>query len=86
MNRTTSSRRKSRPIDEWERQWQQHWSKVGLPGYELPVGGPGGDEREFLATARTPAKERARLKRVTNGFDQAFKTFYDVGPATQPMF
>ena len=36
--------------DEWERSWQKHWSKIGMPGYELPVGGPGGDEREFLAT------------------------------------
>jgi hypothetical protein len=30
------------PPDEWERSWQRHWSKVGLPGYELPRGGPGG--------------------------------------------
>jgi hypothetical protein len=27
--------------------------QVGLPGYELPVGGPGGDERDFLGAART---------------------------------
>jgi len=27
--------------DEWERSWQKHWSKVGFPGYELPVAGPG---------------------------------------------
>ena len=24
----------------WEKAWQQHWSKVGLPGYELPISGP----------------------------------------------
>ena len=35
--RPTSPRRGSPAPDEWERQWQQHWSKVGLPGYELPV-------------------------------------------------
>jgi uncharacterized protein (TIGR00730 family) len=66
---------------EWERSWQEHWSKVGLPGYELPVGGPGGDERDFLATARTPEKERARLKRINDEFERAFKAFYEVGPA-----
>jgi len=74
-------RRKSPTLDAWEQQWQQHWSKVGTPGYELPVGGPGGDEREFLATARTPAKERARLQRITREFERAFKTFHEVGPA-----
>jgi len=67
--------------DLWERSWQVHWSKVGLPGYELPAGGPGGDERDFLATARTPRKERARLQRIDAEFARAFKTFYDVGPA-----
>jgi uncharacterized protein (TIGR00730 family) len=70
-----------RPLDEWDRSWKRHWSKVGLPGYELPAGGPGGDEREFLATARTLQKERERLKRINGEFDRAFKTFYDVGPA-----
>jgi hypothetical protein len=65
----------------WDRQWQEHWSKVGTPGYELPVGGPGADERDFLGTARTPEKEHARLKRITDEFERAFRTFYDVGPA-----
>ena len=75
-------RRRTPPSrDEWERSWQKHWSKVGLPGYELPVGGPGGDEREFLASARTPEKERARLKRINAEFERAFKAFYSVGPA-----
>src|SRR5215471_5368412 len=77
----TSGRRTAPTPDAWERSWQKHWSKVGMPGYELPVGGPGGDEREFLATARTPAKERARLKRINAEFDRAFKVFYPVGPA-----
>jgi uncharacterized protein (TIGR00730 family) len=69
------------PADEWERSWQQHWSKVGLPGYELPVGGPGGDERDFLAHARTPAKEAQRLKRINAEFARAFEALYPVGPA-----
>jgi uncharacterized protein (TIGR00730 family) len=77
----TSPRRKSRSSDEWEQQWQRHWSRVGTPGYELPVGGPGGDERDFLATARTPAKERARLKRISDEFARAFRALYPVGPA-----
>ena len=67
--------------DAWSRAWKRNWSKVGLPGYELPVGGPGGDEREFLATARTPGKERERLNRITSEFERAFRTFYNVGPA-----
>ena len=69
------------PLDEWERAWQSHWSKVGMPGYELPVGGPGGDERDFLAIARTADKERARLKRISDEFARAFKALYPVGPA-----
>src|SRR5258705_2800283 len=67
--------------DAWERAWQRRWSKVGQPGYELPVGGPGGDEREFLKTARTPEKERARLKRINDEFVRGFKGLFHVGPA-----
>ena len=67
--------------DLWERSWQQNWSKVGLPGYELPVGGPGGQEREFLSQARTPVKEAARLKRINNEFARAFRALYSLGPA-----
>ena len=65
----------------WERSWQKHWSKVGMPGFELPVGGPGGDERSFLAVSRTPAKERARLKRINQEFVRGFKGLFHVGPA-----
>lgn len=54
---------------------------VGQPGYELPAGGRGDDEREFLAMARTPAKERARLNRITDEFVRAFRALYPVGPA-----
>lgn len=68
-------------LDEWERSWQKHWSKVGLPGYELPAGGPGGDEREFLGQTRTLPKERQRLKRITDEFARAFKALHPVGPA-----
>ena len=62
---------------DWERAWQKHWSKVGLTGYELP---PSVDT-DFLAHARTPAKERARLKRIESEFVRAFTKLYPVGPA-----
>ena len=84
-SRTKLSTRSKLPsfptISAWERAWQKHWSKVGQPGYELPVGGPGGDEREFLKTARTPEKERARLKRINDEFIRGFKGLFHVGPA-----
>jgi hypothetical protein len=67
--------------DEWADAWRRHWSKVGSPGYELPVGGPGGDERDFLTTPRTPGKERARLKRINDEFVRGFKALFHVGPA-----
>src|SRR5262245_44518802 len=63
----------------WERAWQDHWSKAGLPGYELPV--EGGHERDFLTRARTPEKERARLKRIDKEFVRGFKGLFHVGPA-----
>jgi hypothetical protein len=81
MRTRSSGHRSPAPRDDWDRQWREHWSKVGMPGYELPVGGPGDDERKFLATARTLQKEHARLKRINDEFDRAFKTFHDVGPA-----
>jgi len=67
--------------DAWTRAWHKHWSKAGLYGYELPVGGVASEDREFLTSARSPQKERARLKRINAEFDRAFKTFYEVGPA-----
>jgi uncharacterized protein (TIGR00730 family) len=73
--------RKRSAADEWDRSWQEHWSKVGLPGYELPSGGPGSKEREFLTQSRTPQKERARLKRINDEFERAFKALYTLGPA-----
>jgi len=36
--------------DAWTEAWRKHWSKAGQPGYELAVGGRGGDERDFLTT------------------------------------
>ena len=66
---------------QWERSWQDHWSKVGLPGYELPLGGRDKRDRDFLAHARTLAKEKQRLKRITEEFARAFTSLRPVGPA-----
>ena len=52
-----------------------------MPGYELPLGGPGGDDRDFLAHVRTPEKDRARLNRIKGEFMRAFKGLLQVGPA-----
>jgi len=73
--------RKRLTLDEWEQRWQENWQHVGSPDYELPVGGPGGDEREFLNHARTPAKERERLERINAEFIKGFKELYGLGPA-----
>lgn len=82
--RTTTVSRRLNPSDAWEQSWQAHWSKAGLPGYELPEqsgDGWGSQEREFLTQPRTPEKERARLKRINNEFERAFKALYTLGPA-----
>jgi uncharacterized protein (TIGR00730 family) len=81
-NSDSASRLPSFPsAGSWERAWQKHWSKAGMAGYELPVGGLGREDREFLTSVRTPQKERSRLKRINAEFDRAFKMFYEVGPA-----
>jgi uncharacterized protein (TIGR00730 family) len=77
----STSTQAARNVDQWEASWQEHWSKVGLPGYELPVGGPGGDDRDFLANVRTLAKEQQRLSRINKEFARAFKALHPVGPA-----
>src|SRR4051812_30055620 len=63
----------------WERQWKNNWSKVGAPGYELPVSDSA--EHELLNQTRTPDKEKARLKRINDEFVRAFRGLYKVGPA-----
>ncbi len=87
MSRSEGARNRKQPtlsppgLDEWEQAWQQRWSKVGSPGYELPVGGPGGQERDFLANARTPEKEFDRLKRINDEFLRGFRGLFKLGPA-----
>jgi hypothetical protein len=81
MKPKTAPHRAASRKSEWDRQWQDNWSKVGLPGYELPAGGPGAQEREFLGTVRTPEKERARLRRIQAEFERGFRGLFNVGPA-----
>lgn len=80
MSKTRARAKQSATLDDWEHSWQKYWSKVGLKGFELPVGGPGGDERDFLTQTRTPAKERARLKRIEAEFIRGFKGLSRLGP------
>ena len=71
--------RKTRPADDWERSWRDHWSQAGARGYELPTAGPEAEEAEFLSEARTPENERARLERIQNEFVKGFQGLYDLG-------
>lgn len=66
-------------IDDWERNWRGNLMKADSPGYELPA--DGSQERDFLAHARTPEKEKARLKRIDSEFVRGFKEMHKVGPA-----
>src|SRR4029434_7048185 len=79
QTRTRNTLPKMPSRDAWATSWEKHWRKTTQPGYELPAGGDG--ERQLLATARTPQKERARWKRINDEFQRAFKSFYKVGPA-----
>jgi uncharacterized protein (TIGR00730 family) len=81
MNDKTPSSGRPSAADDWDRQWQEHWSKVGMPGYELPSGGPDDEEREFLSTTRTLEKEEQRLERIHSELSRAFRELYPVGPA-----
>ena len=49
--KTKASLPKLPAADAWERQWQEHWSRIGAPGYELPTGRDSA-ERELLNQTR----------------------------------
>ncbi len=66
-------------VDEWADNWQERWSKVGLPGYEMPAGET--SDSKFLMQTRTPQKERARLKRINDELARGIKGLHHVGPA-----
>src|SRR5436190_18972454 len=76
---TSKSLPKLASAEAWERRWKARWSKVGMPGYELPATNT--SDREWLMQTRTPKKEKARLKRINDEFLRSFKGLYRVGPA-----
>src|SRR5215469_5347259 len=68
--------------DAWESAWRKHWERTGFTPYELPAGeSPSAAEREFLMSPRTPDREHARLKRITDEFEQGFRSLRNLGPA-----
>jgi uncharacterized protein (TIGR00730 family) len=71
------------PLDAWERGWQGFWKEAGFMPYELPESARGAAHREsrFLMTARTPERERERLKRIQDEFVRGFKGLHALGPA-----
>ena len=70
-----------RTLDEWGRSWQRYWSESGAYSYELPPGGPGSADREFLTQSRTLETETARLERIHEEFVRGFTGLYELGPA-----
>jgi uncharacterized protein (TIGR00730 family) len=56
---------------EWERLWQEHWVRPAHPD----------PEQEFLAEARSPEADKARLARITEEFEHGFERLHDLGPA-----
>jgi uncharacterized protein (TIGR00730 family) len=73
---------KPRAPGDWERGWQKTWRKLGFTPYELPADeSASGQERDFLATARTAEGERARLQRIEAEFERGFRALAHVGPA-----
>jgi uncharacterized protein (TIGR00730 family) len=74
----------SEKLTKWHETWQSRWQKEGLSSYEMtPSDELAGAEweREFLAVARTPEKERQRLDRITAEFSTGFDRLYRLGPA-----
>lgn len=75
---------KSEKLRLWQETWQAHWKKEGPPAYELTAAGEvsAADwDREFLATPRTPEREKQRLDRITSEFSNGFDKLYNLGPA-----
>jgi len=46
-NKALPTKRKPQPMDAWEHNWLEHWSKAGTAGYELPKTGAVGAEAAF---------------------------------------
>jgi uncharacterized protein (TIGR00730 family) len=70
-------------VDAWEQAWQQHWRETGFTSYELNLSDSTAahSERAFLTQNRTAEGEKARLKRITEEFDEGFQRLHELGPA-----
>jgi uncharacterized protein (TIGR00730 family) len=74
----------SQKVQQWQETWQRHWKTQGPPDYELTSAGEipdAGQESDFLATTRTPEKEKHRLDRIMKEFSRGFERLYRLGPA-----
>jgi uncharacterized protein (TIGR00730 family) len=65
----------------WDNAWHQYWLNGGVSTYELPLGSPVRQERDFLMQTRTPEHEEARLEHITQELMSGFAALYDLGPA-----
>ncbi len=83
MPESHAEQRRRVKLREWQQAWQSYWRKEVPPVYELTPGKIAGAdwEREFLATSRTPAKEKQRLDRIVKEFSNGFERLYRLGPA-----
>lgn len=74
----------SEKVEKWRENWQLHWRNQDASAYELSSGRDfeGADwERELLASARTPAKDKQRLHRIVKEFSNGFDRLHPLGPA-----
>ncbi|MFO0868678.1 MAG: TIGR00730 family Rossman fold protein [Pirellulales bacterium] len=71
------------PLDAWEQAWQKHWEKLEILPHEVAPSDakPAERERSFLTRQRTPAGEKARLKRIMSEFERGFERLHKLGPA-----
>jgi uncharacterized protein (TIGR00730 family) len=84
MAESQIARNRDAKLRQWHETWQAHWKQEGPPAYELAPAGKTASadwEREFLATSRTPAKEKQRLDRIMQEFANGFDRLYRLGPA-----
>lgn len=63
----------------WEKAWERHWASRGGTDYEVSSSAKA--DHDFLTQIRTPARERARLERISQEFEQAFTRLFKTGPA-----
>jgi uncharacterized protein (TIGR00730 family) len=80
-NHSKRPRKSALKLQAWEDAWQQYWNNGGKTSYELPVGSPVKNERDFLMLTRTPEHEESRLHHIFEEFMRGFSALYGLGPA-----